>query len=90
MGVSELLKHVFTPEIVAAFETLVDRRVEQRLAELGREDLVPCAEMAGRLGCTPAALRERARRGTVPSHLHGRRRYFKPSEVFGVIERGLR
>jgi hypothetical protein len=88
--VSSLLDHVFAAEIVAAIEEIVDRRVERRLAEHGLDDWVPCDEMAGRLGCSPAALRERARRGTVPYSVWNRRLYFRPSEVNEAIQRGRR
>lgn len=84
------LQHLFAPEVVAAIEQLVDRRVERKLAELGRDDWLPVADAARLLGCSQAALRERIRRGAVPCSRMSRRLYVKRSDINEALERQRR
>jgi excisionase family DNA binding protein len=67
-------------------EELVDRRVERRLAELGRDDWLPIPEVARLLGCSPAAARERIRRGTLPASRLSRHLYVKRSDINEALE----
>ena len=84
----------FAPDVVVAIEELVDERVERRLAEheheLQRDEWLPLAEAAQLLGCSPAALRERIRRGVIPASRMTRRLYLKRADIYEALERGRR
>jgi excisionase family DNA binding protein len=76
---------VFGPDAVAAIEAFVDARVEARLAtlELGRprRPWLTVAEAAEVLGCSPDAVRMRARRGRLETRRQGRRLYVAARSV---------
>jgi hypothetical protein len=84
------LRFIFTPDVVEAVEELVDARLERKLAELDRDEWHPIPVAARKLGCSPAALRERIRAGTVPASRMSRRLYVKQSDINEILERGRR
>jgi excisionase family DNA binding protein len=81
------LEAALAPDVVAALEGLVAELVEQALADHaasasadGRRWLT-LAEAAGRLGCSPDAVRMRVRRGRLDSRRQGSRLYVSAASV---------
>ena len=68
-------------QLVLAIEELVEERVEERLAEYARQSTddgwLSVPEAAKREGCSPAAIRMRARRGRYPRRYVGRTLYVR-------------
>ena len=71
-------------------EPIVERLVDRRLAEHGRGEWLPLAEAAKLLGCSPAALRDRIRRGVVPASTMSRKLYVKRADINNELERKRR
>jgi excisionase family DNA binding protein len=84
--VSEL-SQVFAPEVVAAIEAEIDRRVQVALAELdGRAPVagrrwLTLEEAGERLGVSADAVRMRVKRGRLESRQQGRRLYVSADSV---------
>jgi hypothetical protein len=80
-GRPDLVELLLSPELVAA----LDERVRELAAQAVREELarqpqrrwLPLAEAAEHYGCTPEALRMRAKRGTVEHRRQGRLIYVR-------------
>jgi hypothetical protein len=73
------------PELVAAIERLVDERVALAVAELRApapaSPWLTVAQAGALLGCSPAAVRMRARRGRLVTSRQGRRVYVARASV---------
>jgi hypothetical protein len=85
-----VLEHTFSRELVRELEQLIDERVERRLAEHGLSEWLPLAEAAKLLGCTPAALRHRIRRGVIPASEMSRKLYLKRTDINASLDRKRR
>jgi hypothetical protein len=69
---------------------MIEKTVERKLAERELNEWVSLAEAAKMLDCTPGALRERVRRGSVPASEMSRRLYLKRSDIYSVLEANRR
>ena len=79
-----LLADVFAPDVVEAIERLVDERVAVALVGFvptTSPRWLTVAEAATRLGCSPDAVRMRARRGRLEVRRHGRSLYISSASV---------
>jgi len=91
-GVSEGLDlgAMFSPDVVAALQGLVDRRVAAAMAAVQAESGSGAApwltldQAAERLGCSPDAVRMRVKRGRLESRREGRRVYVSRESVDGL------
>jgi excisionase family DNA binding protein len=87
LSARERLGAVLASDLIAALEELVDERVEERLAEHGNgaPDRGPrwltLTQAAERLGCSPDAIRMRAKRGRLEVRRHGARVYVSAASV---------
>lgn len=85
MTARDRLAAVLAPDVVDALERLVDERVAERVAELdGASDAPPwltVEQAAARLGCSPDAVRMRAKRGRLETRRQGRRLYVARESV---------
>jgi excisionase family DNA binding protein len=76
---------MFGPDVIAALERLVDERVAAALAEIQTHDdssaWLTLEQAGARLGCSPHAVRMRARRGRLEHRRHGRRFYVSRESV---------
>lgn len=79
------LSALFAPDVVAAIENLVDRRVAAALAELPADDdgarWLTLDQAAERLGCSADAVRMRIKRGRLQHRRSGRRIYVSRDSV---------
>jgi excisionase family DNA binding protein len=73
------MREVLRPLVVDVVREELDGLVEKRLAE--RKRWLTLAEAAERLGCTPDAVRMRARRGRLEYRYQGRRLYVSADSV---------
>jgi excisionase family DNA binding protein len=77
----------FSPDLIAALEQLVDRRVASALAALPTRDGAPWLTLdqaAERLDCSTDAVRMRVKRGRLESRRQGRRLYVSRDSVDGI------
>jgi hypothetical protein len=81
----ELLERFFAPQVVDAFERLVDERVEAVSESVSREASsriwLTCAEAGEELGCSAAAIRMRVQRGRLEARRQGRRLYVSAASI---------
>lgn len=76
------LERYFSPEVVAAIEALIEEFFAR--AEKEHDDgpeWLTLAQAAELLGCTPDAVRMRAKRGRLVTRTHGRRVYVSAASV---------
>jgi len=82
------LRVVLAPDLLELIEAMVDERVDARMTELAAATEAPewlTLEQAGaRLGCSPDAVRMRAKRGWLATRHVGRRVYVSRASVDGV------
>ena len=84
MTARDRLASALAPELLAALEQLVDERVAAALAETEPADgarWLTLEQAAERLGCSPDAVRMRAKRGRLESRRHDRRVYVSRMDV---------
>lgn len=86
----ELLRLALSPELIAALDEhmreVAAEAVREELARQSRRRWLPLAEAAEQLGCTPAAMRMRVKRGSVEARRQGRRIYVR-AEAGGEHDR---
>lgn len=81
------LRAVLAADVVDALEELVAERVQaeleaRRIADDGAgRKWLPVAEAAARLGCSPAAVRMRVKRGRLEHRHQGRRLYVSAASI---------
>lgn len=79
------LDRYFAPDVVDAIEALVEERVARELAALhlrdDRPEWLTLVQAADLLGCTPDAVRMRAKRGRLVTRTQGRRLYVSAESV---------
>jgi DNA-directed RNA polymerase specialized sigma24 family protein len=86
MSPRDRLAAVLAPDVLDAFEELVAERVAAELARLevvrdSGPQWLTLEQAAERLGCSPAAVRMRAKRGRLEWRYHGRRLYVSAASV---------
>ena len=86
---SARLDLMFSPDVVAAIEQLVDARVAAALVAMptepnGAAPWLTLEQAAERLGCSTDAVRMRAKRGRLSSRRQGRRVYVSRESVDGI------
>ena len=77
----------FSPDLIAALEQLVDRRVASAMAAVPARDGAPwltLEQAAVRLDCSTDAVRMRVKRGRLESRRQGRRLYVSRDSVDGI------
>ena len=76
----------FSPDLIAALEQLVDRRVASALAALPADGApwLTLEQAAVRLDCSTDAVRMRVKRGRLESRRQGRRLYVSRDSVDGI------
>jgi hypothetical protein len=86
MSPRDRLAAVLAPDVLDALDELVAARVAEELARLDAAGdngprWLTLDQAAGRLGCSPAAVRMRANRGRLETRRHGRRVYVSAASV---------
>jgi hypothetical protein len=78
----DLLERLLSPDVLEAIDEyvreIVDEQLREERARQPRREWLPVEEGAPEYGCTEAALRARARRGSVDSIKRGGRVYVRP------------
>jgi excisionase family DNA binding protein len=79
---------IFSPDVVAAIQDLVDERVVAALAAMaptnGAAPWLTLEQAAERLGCSADAVRMRVKRGRLNCRRQGRRVYVSRDSVDGI------
>ena len=88
MSAQSEFEQFFAPELVAILERFIDERIAlaNQLPAVAEPRWLTINQAAQRLGCSPDAVRMRARRGRLETRRHGRRLYISARSVDSLGE----